>query len=466
MNLPSTAFRWRDLTLPGQFLMAGAVVMTVAMFVVGNWISHRIEDAVEQNSAASAALFMESFISPLSQELVDTDTLSPPARLALGEIFDGTALGERVLSYKIWLTGGRVVHSSDPSLIGKTLAPSDDLKRAWTGVVASSFEDLNDLEDRAEAALGVPLLEVYSPIREDWTGKVIAVAEFYERADELAADIAAARRTSWMVVGSVFLFSGLLLFGIVQAGGKTIRRQRQSLTDQLIQTEKISQQNFHLRQRVVGASSRATAQTERAIRRIGFDLHDGPAQYLSLASLRMETALNGVSAASGDVVLVRNSLNKALEDLRLISRGLALPDLDALDLEELADRAVQDHSQQTGLEIDLNLGRGPKAVLNYAQKLCIFRFLQETLSNATRYAHATQVSVNIRTDFDAISIAVKDAGEGFDPTQKRVIRQDGGQGLYGLVDRAESIGGQVQIESALGKGTTITLTLPTSESQL
>jgi len=110
---------WRQLTLPGQFLVAGALVMVIAMFVVGSWVSRQIEAAVVENSATSAALFMESFISPLGQELAETDTLSPPARQALAEIFQGTALGERVVSYKIWLPGGRVVHSSNAALIGQ-----------------------------------------------------------------------------------------------------------------------------------------------------------------------------------------------------------------------------------------------------------------------------------------------------------------------------------------------------------
>jgi hypothetical protein len=101
-------FYWRDLTLPGRFLLAGATVMVVAKIIVGNWISRRIEDAVVQNSAASAALFMQRLHSPLSQELAETDTLSSPARQALAEIFEGAALGERVVSYKIWLEGGQV----------------------------------------------------------------------------------------------------------------------------------------------------------------------------------------------------------------------------------------------------------------------------------------------------------------------------------------------------------------------
>lgn len=193
----------------------------------------------------------------------------------------------------------------------------------------------------------MPLLEVYSPIREVWTGNVIAVAEFYERADRLAADLRSARRTSWLIVGWAFLASGLLLFGIVQAGGRTIRQQRQALEEQLTQTERVSRQNADLRQRAVSASSRATAQTERAIRRIGFDLHDGPAQYLALAALRLDNVLVNQLTSPENVEQVRGSLAKALEELRIISRGLALPDLDELGIFELVKRAVQDHEKQT-----------------------------------------------------------------------------------------------------------------------
>ena len=456
---------WQTLTLPGQFLMAGGVVMLVAMILVGNWVAKRIEDSVVQNSGTSAALFMESFIAPLSQELADTDTLSPPARQALAEIFQGTSLGERVVSYKIWLPSGFVVHASDPTLIGQTFDPSSDMIQASTGQVAASFEDLNDLEDEAEAALGVPLLEVYSPIRQLWTGDIIAVAEFYEVGTQLADDIIDARRTSWLVVGSSFLVSGLLLFGIVQAGGRTIGRQRQTFTEQLEKTKAISQQNARLRQRVVAASARAVAQTEQAIRRIGSDLHDGPAQYLSLASLRLDNALSDPAAAKKDVTLVRDSLEKALDELRIISRGLALPDLDTLGVRTLIDRAVKDHHRQTGMDIETDVVDRPDAPLNYAQKLCVFRFLQESLSNATRHAKVTQVTVSARMDKQNLTVSVADLGIGFDTAEPRQLRTDGGQGLLGLKDRAESIGGTMTIASTPGNGTTLTLTLPYDEAE-
>lgn len=438
--------------------------MIIATVFVEYWVSKRIEDAVVENSAVNAALFMENFISPLSQELAETDTLSPPARQALAEVFNGTVLGERVVSFKIWSTDGRVIHASDASLIGQVFEPSEDLERALAGEISASFEDLDDIENASEAALGVPLLEVYSPIRQVWSGEIIAVAEFYEDATALSNEILKTHRTSWLVVGGSFLASGLLLFGIVQAGGQTIRQQRSALQTQLQKTKSVSEQNAALRRKVISASTRAMAQTERAIRRIGSDLHDGPAQYLSLASLRLESALQQAKAPAGDEALVRQSLDKALDELRIISRGLALPDLDSLDAASLIARAVKDHNKQTDLTITVEGAEVASVPLNYAQKLCIFRFLQEALSNTSRHGKTDAAKVLLWCRDNALSVTVMDEGQGFDTSKRREVREDGGQGLFGLLDRAESIGGQMSIASTPGMGTTLKLTLPIDET--
>jgi signal transduction histidine kinase len=445
---------WRTLTLPGQFLLAGGAVMVAAGLVVGTFVAKRIEQVVVQNSGITAALYMENFISPLSQDLATSDTLSPPAAQALTEIFQGTALGDRVVSYKIWKPGGRVVHASDPAQVGQVFPEEEHLAAAFAGQISASFESLEGAESQAEAALGIPLLEVYSPIRELWTGEVIAVAEFYERAEKLRADLADARRTSWMIVGGVFLMSGALLLGIVQAGGRTIVAQSAALSRQLEESREMAAANLALRDRVVAASSRATSLMERAVRRIGSDLHDGPAQYLALAALKLDTAIpDGPRAAD-----LRQSIDSALTELRAISRGLALPDLDRLDLAAILDRALTEHARQSGAEVARP--DAPDIQLDYARKLCVYRFLQEALSNAHRHAGAAEVRVDTRTVGTSLVVTVADDGVGFDPAADQPLRPDGGQGLLGLSDRAESLGGRVDVDSRPGAGTRLTLNLP------
>jgi signal transduction histidine kinase len=252
-----------------------------------------------------------------------------------------------------------------------------------------------------------------------------------------------------------------LLYGIVLTGGRLIASQRQQLQAQLKETEAISAQNVALRQRAVSASSRAIAQAERTLRRIGSDLHDGPAQYMALASLRLDSALPQDGQQNKDAEQVKNSLKQALVEIRTISRGLALPDIDELDIKRLTLRAVQEFGNLSDLETSVKVLCNPKETeLDYAQKLCIYRFLQETLANASKHARADMVEISIKCAASSISIAIKDDGLGFEISVALKLRSDGGQGLLGMIDRAESIGGTVDILSQPDIGSTIRLTLP------
>lgn len=446
-------------TLPRQFLLAGGAVMLLAMLIVGAWVAMRIEQGVVQNSATSAALYMESFVSPLSQELADGDGLSEPALMALKEIFAGGVLSERVLSYKIWKPDGLVAYASDLSMIGQKFEPSSDQLAAWSGRIAASFEDLNDIEDAGEAELGVPLLEVYSPIREVWTGDIIAVAEFYERADDLAEELSDARRKSWMIVAATFLISGGLLYGIVNAGGRTIETQQVALARQLAETSRVSRQNQMLKERVMAAAARSTGQTERMMQRVGHDLHDGVAQHLSLASLRLDQAMSE-GRGTEEARTIRSSLDAALKELRAISRGLALPQLDKLGLASVIDRAVEDHKRAFRSDLRIGVEAPSDMALPPAQKLCVYRFVQEALSNVQRHAAGAEVVITTGGDADGIRVEVRDDGPGFDPDKAVMLRADGGQGLLGMRDRAETLGGTVEIRSRPGQGAELMLQLP------
>ena len=75
--------RWRNWSLSAQFALAGGIVMLCAMLVVGQWVAARIEETVVRNWANTTALYMESFISPLGQDLAAADELSPLAHRAL-----------------------------------------------------------------------------------------------------------------------------------------------------------------------------------------------------------------------------------------------------------------------------------------------------------------------------------------------------------------------------------------------
>ena len=140
--------------------------MVVAAIAVAWWVSGRIQEIVVRNTANSTALYMESFIAPLMQDLSVSQDLSQQSRLEIDRLIKQTALGERVVSFKLWREGGLLIDASNADLIGQRFAVTENLALAWLGDVRADFEDTKDAEDVAENALGVPLLEVYSPIRE------------------------------------------------------------------------------------------------------------------------------------------------------------------------------------------------------------------------------------------------------------------------------------------------------------
>ena len=182
-------WHWESLSLARQFALAGGVIMLIAMLSVGIWVSRWIEEVVVRNTANATALYMESFIAPLMQDLADRDSLSPKSRLEISSLIKDTALGQRVVSFKLWRKGGFLADASNEELVGQNFEVTENLRLAWDGHVRADFEDTDDLEDVAEKALNLPLLEVYSPIREIRTGEVIAVAEFYEVATDLNSAI-------------------------------------------------------------------------------------------------------------------------------------------------------------------------------------------------------------------------------------------------------------------------------------
>ena len=146
----------------------------------------------------------------------------------LGQLIDHAPLGEQVLSYKIWGKEGIIVHSSNADLIGKQFPVTETLNSAWRGTIQAEYDNLHDEEDVVEKAFNVPLLEIYSPIRNN-AGEVIAVSEFYANAEQLERDLFLTGLQSWMLFG----FAGLTMFaalsGIALRGSRTIESQQNVL---------------------------------------------------------------------------------------------------------------------------------------------------------------------------------------------------------------------------------------------
>ena len=434
-------YSWSHLSLAQQFAVAGGLVMLLATVIVGVFVSQRIEDAVVRNTANTTALYMESFIAPLAQDLARADHLSPASLDALDKLLTETPLGQRVASFKLWIEGPRVIASSDPAIIGKTFAASENLKQAWSGVVRADFNDLTDPESRAEQALNLPLLEIYSPIRERGSGKVIAVAEFYEIGTQLKADLIRARLTSWAAVALALAAIFSLLFAVVLRGSRTIERQMLALID-------MAARNVTLRLRVQGAAARFSALNDQAQRRIGADLHDGPAQLMGFAALRLDALRKHAAGdtAQHEIDSIENAVREAMREVRNISRGVSLPDIDRRPLDEVIQGLVDAHAARTGSAVHLQSVLGAEAVMPLAVKICVARVVQEGLTNAWRHAAGQGQEVEILRMGQILTVAVRDRGPGLPADAPEGVDRYG-LGLAGLEGRVESLGGVLTLRN-------------------
>lgn len=446
------------MSLATRFALTGGVVLVAAALTVGSFVTSRIEDSVVRNTAIATALYMESFVSPISQQLETDDHLSYTARRALEEVFTNTPLGERIVSYKIWKQGGRIVEASDADLVGRVFAPTEALRRAWNGEVSATFEELGDAEDAAENRLGLPLLEIYSPIRQVWSGEVIAVAEFYEINERLRDDLIAARRSAWVTVTGVGLGIGAALYLIVLSGSHTIERQQRDLDLQFQNLRALSGRNRDLRLRVQEAASRAATSTEHSLRRVGADLHDGPAQYLAFAALRLDDLrdLQQDGAAREELDGVAGAVGKAMTEVRAISRGLTLPDIADCPPCEILRRAVDEHVSRTATAVETDCDCPEPPGLDQALRICIFRFVQEGLNNAFRHGGGAGTRVTLTCRDDMLDLRVTDNGPGFG-AETQDLRV--GLGLTGLRDRVESLGGTFSAANHAGGGGEIRMTI-------
>jgi signal transduction histidine kinase len=211
------------------------------------------------------------------------------------------------------------------------------------------------------------------------------------------------------------------------------------------------------------------ASAERRLMRLGFDLHDGPIQdVLALAAdvqllqrqvypfvleeYREQTAGRFDDLSSRLVELDRQlrELAHSLETKSVISRPLG----------EILHREVDGFAERSGIHAALEI-RGDPDSLSSAQRITVFRAIQEALANVREHAGATNVSVRVRARRSAIELQIVDDGMGFEVERALAkAAQRGRLGLVGIGERVRMVGGTFELESAPGGPTTLKLTLP------
>ncbi len=449
---------WRGLSLARQYALAASIVVLLGTLTIGFWVADRIERGVVENTGIAVAFYMDGLIEPLVQDLASGDELSAEKVKELDKLLQHKSVGARVVAIKIWKKGAVIAYSNQKDVIGKKFIPTENLKQAWQGIISAEFGHVHHGESIHEISRGKHVLEVYAPIREFNSERVIAVAEFYHTGDALTRDLNDATRYSWMVVGGTGLVIMASLFWIVLSGSNTIAHQRKSLESQVGRLEALLAQNEILRRRLGRGYQEAAELNERYLRRLGAELHDGPAQLLGLALLRFDSISLPQAGPESDhksIDIVRKAMSDALHEIRHLCAGLALPELEGRTLDDAIRQLVRNHESRTSTQVETQIDTFSED-LSGAVRICLFRMTQEALNNAYRHAEGRSQSVTLHAAGRKIVLTVADDGPGFDVD---ATNQAGNRiGLKGLRERVETLGGVFEIKSQPNEGTKLTAT--------
>jgi PAS domain S-box-containing protein len=214
-------------------------------------------------------------------------------------------------------------------------------------------------------------------------------------------------------------------------------------------------------------TSQLLSAQERERKRISMELHDELGQSLAVLKLQIRAIERGLGShqqdlKSGCLELLRY-LDGVIDDVRRLSRDLSPAILEDLGLQSalryLIDGVSKHFSVRYSFEVeDLD------DLFPVDAQITIYRIFQECLTNISKHAGATEVSITIKEEEGLISLELEDNGAGFDPVQVAARRGAGrGMGLAALDERARMLGGTLMIRSQPGAGTRLTCAIPVDQ---
>ncbi|MFD0463305.1 sensor histidine kinase [Microvirga aerilata] len=421
--------------------MAGAAIL-ITMFILGKWVSQKVESSVAEFAGASAALYINTFIAPHLQELAYRDSLSQASTEALNKVLEQPAVRTHVTSVKIWRRDGLIIYCDNRSLIGRQFNPSSHLQQALAGRVSTQVGDRHHDDDPEGAASSLFQLAVYTPIHDANTGQVLAVLEFYENAEELQEQLSLAEAQSWAVAGVVAAGMIGALFTILSQGSRAMEQLRGSLFQRVAQLRELLRQNEALRARAERAGRNTIDGNERFMPRMAFDLRDGPAQSISLALLHMK-ALEQSGLVEGNAALVSNALSKALRDVWNISASLMMPEVKELSFKDALGFVIEGHGRRIQWAVHHDLSDELPTCPPEFIKIFAARFVQVCLDGLSPHAGTTRPHVCVRRDGAAVVLEIK--GRCHDAGTENTTAQSIQLGLAGIWDQIESIGGTITV---------------------
>ncbi|MEO6489709.1 MAG: PAS domain S-box protein [Ferruginibacter sp.] len=186
---------------------------------------------------------------------------------------------------------------------------------------------------------------------------------------------------------------------------------------------------------------------------IGQELHDNINQILVGAKLYLTVAAKRNPVLNEAIEYPKELIDTAMNEIRLLSSNYVTP-LKNIDLRGMVEMLLSNLRETTAIKTTFSY-RVVDTDINDDLKLNIYRIIQEQANNIVKHAAANNIQINVETIDENIHVTIQDDGIGFDINKNRT-----GVGISNMMNRIESFNGKFTIDSAIGKGCTIDITIP------
>lgn len=445
---------WSGLNLDRRFATLAFALSIASTLAIGGWAVSWLEKTILMRSSSIASIYISDLVSPMVQDMATTGKISEYGVKQLDSLLVTGALRVDVVAIKIWSVDGTIVYSNDRTLVGQSFAHDGIFKDALRGDVGAELNEPSE-ESTSEFQTHGSIFEVYAPVYDRQSGEIIAVAEFYEDASEIENAMAAVRLKSWSFTFFILILNVLAYFSVVHGGTKTIAQQKDQLTRRIDELSAAMSRERALRDHIADGVHKVFDENERLLRSLGSELHDGPAQLIGHALLKLDPEGRNVNREM--LLQTRSALSQAMQEVRGIAAGLLLLDVKGQKMEDCVKAIVRSHEARTGTKVSLDWLNSPPDVPDRV-KICVCRFIQEGLANAVRHAGGADQRVRVKGLTGSVRVTVTDRGPGISPVAPTT--QGPRLGLISLRRRVESVNGQMTITSSARFGTRLVATLP------
>jgi signal transduction histidine kinase len=230
------------------------------------------------------------------------------------------------------------------------------------------------------------------------------------------------------------------------------------ITDRRRADERVAEYQNRLR----SLASRLVLTEQRERRRIAVFLHDQIGQALAVAKLRLGALREAATPEDKQCVVdeVAEVLDGVIGDIRSATFDLSPPILYELGFEAAVEWLLEKVGQEHRLRVRFEGDGQPKPMAENV-RIVLFLAVREVLTNIIKHAQARSASLSILREEDRLCVSIADDGRGFDMAS--AVWHGGGHGGFGLFstrERLEHLGGRLEVTSAPGQGTKVTLVAP------